>query len=135
MYDQGACPLHLLPIPDDRGRDIGMDFIGPLPLDKGHDCILSITDHLGADVCIIPTNIDINAEDLALLFFNNWYCENRLSANIVCDRDKLFVSCFWKALTKITGVKLKMSSTYHPEMDGASKRSNKTINQMLRYHV
>jgi hypothetical protein len=28
-----------------------------------------------------------------------------------------------------------MSSAYHPEMDGASERSNKTINQLLRYHV
>jgi hypothetical protein len=28
-----------------------------------------------------------------------------------------------------------MSSAYHPETDGSSKRSNKTINQMLCYHV
>jgi hypothetical protein len=28
-----------------------------------------------------------------------------------------------------------MSSAYHPETDGASERSNKTINQCLRYHV
>jgi len=28
-----------------------------------------------------------------------------------------------------------MSSSYHPETDGSSERSNKTVNQMLRYHV
>jgi Chromo (CHRromatin Organisation MOdifier) domain len=28
-----------------------------------------------------------------------------------------------------------MSSSFHPETDGASERSNKTINQLLRYHV
>jgi hypothetical protein len=28
-----------------------------------------------------------------------------------------------------------MSSAYHPETDGSSERSNKTINQLLRYHV
>jgi len=38
-------------------------------------------------------------------------------------------------LTKLTGVKLKMSSAYHPETDGASERSNKTVNQLLRFHV
>jgi hypothetical protein len=104
-----------------------MDFIGPLPLDNNFDCILSITDRLGSDVRIVPTNSNINAEDLALVFFNNWYCENGLPENIVCDRDKLFVSKFWKALTKLTGIKLKMSSAYHPETDGSSERSNKTI--------
>jgi hypothetical protein len=36
---------------------------------------------------------------------------------------------------KLTGVKMKMSTAYHPETDGSSERSNKTINQMLRYHV
>jgi hypothetical protein len=38
-------------------------------------------------------------------------------------------------LHKLTGVKLKMSSAYHLETDGASERSNKTINQSIRYHV
>jgi hypothetical protein len=128
-------PLHPLPIPDQRGDSIAMDFIGPLPLDEGFDCILSITDRLHSDVRILPTRCDITAEDLAILFFNNWYCKNGLPLNIVSDRDKLFVSKFWKAVTAITGVKLKMSSAYHPETDGVSKRSNKTINQSLRYHV
>jgi hypothetical protein len=128
-------PLHPLQVPDDRGSSIAMDFVGPLPLDKGYDCILSITDRLGSDVRIIPTNINIIAQDLAVVFFDNWYCENGLPADIVCDHDKLFVSQFWKALTMLTGMKLKMSTAYHLETDGSSERSNKTVNQMLRYHV
>jgi hypothetical protein len=36
---------------------------------------------------------------------------------------------------KLTGVKLKMSSAYHPETDGSSECSNKTVIQCLRYHV
>jgi hypothetical protein len=71
----------------------------------------------------------------ASLFFDNWYCENGLPDDNVCDRDKLFVSCFWKALTKLTGVRLKMSAMYHPETDGSSEHSNKTINQLLCYHI
>lgn len=61
--------------------------------------------------------------------------ENGLPTDIVSDRDKLFVSWFWKALTKLTGVKFKMSSAYHLEMDNSSQHSNKTINQLLHYHV
>lgn len=49
--------------------------------------------------------------------------------------DKLFISAFWTALHKLTGVKLKLSTSYHPETDGASERTNKTLVQALRYHV
>jgi len=55
--------------------------------------------------------------------------------DIISDQDKLFVSKFWKALHHLTGVKLKMSTAYHPQTDGSSERSNKTVNQCLRYHV
>jgi hypothetical protein len=112
-----------------------MDFVGPLPMDNNFDCILTIMDRLGADIRIIPTQTTITAESPTVVFFDHWYCENGLPANIVCDCDKLFVSRFWKALTKLTGVRLKMSSAYHPETNGASERSNKTVNQLLHFHV
>jgi hypothetical protein len=128
-------PLHPLPIPDGRGNSVAIDFIGPLPLDEHYNCILSMTDRLGSDIQIIPTHIDITVEDLALLFFNHWYCENGLLKDIISDRDKLFSSKFWTALHKLTGVKLKLSLSYHPKTDGSSERSNKTINQCIRYHV
>ena len=94
-----------------------------------------MTDHIGTDIRIIPTRTDLNTEGLALLFFDNWYCENGLPCDIVSNHDKLFISHFWKALTKLTGVSLKMSTAYHPETDGSSEHSNKTINQSIRYHV
>jgi len=87
-----AGPLHPLPVPELRGESIAMDFIGPLSLDNSFNCILTITDQLGADIRLIPTHINITAEDLAVIFFDNWYCENGPPSNIVCDRDKLFVS-------------------------------------------
>jgi len=112
-----------------------MDFVGPLPEDDGFNCILTITDRLGSDIRIIPTHKDISAEGLASSFFKHWYCENGLLLDIISDRDKLFVSKFWKALHRLTGMKLKMSTVYHPQTDGSSERSNKTVNQCLRYHV
>lgn len=77
----------------------------------------------------------MSADEFAVLFFNEWYCENGLPDEIVSDRDKLFISKFWKALTKITGISLKMTTSFHPEGDGISERSNKTVNQSIRYHV
>ena len=79
--------------------------------------------------------MDISAEEFALQFFTHWYCENGLPSQIVSDRDKLFVSKFWRALHLLTGVSLKMSTSFHPETDGSSERTNKTVIQALRYHV
>ena len=35
----------------------------------------------------------------------------------------------------LTGVKHKLSSSYHPQTNGASEWTNKTVNQCLRFHV
>jgi hypothetical protein len=128
-------PLHPLPVPESQGDSVAIDFIGPLPVDEGFNCIVTMTDRLGSDVRIMPTRLDISAEDFAHVFFNNWYCENGLPLEIISDRDKLFVSNFWKALTRISGIKLGMSTSFHPETDGSSERTNKTINQCICFHV
>jgi len=130
-----AGPLHPLPVPDARGDSVAIDFIGPLPEDEGYDMLVTMTDRLNSDIRLAPCRSSISAESFAHLFFDYWYCENGLPLEIVSDRDKLFISRFWKALHKLTGVKLKLSSAYHPETDGASERTNKTITQALRYYV
>ena len=130
-------PLHPLPIPNACCESISLDFIGPLPLDNDLDCILTITDCLNSDIHILPTKTTLTAEELAILFFDNWYCENSLPLDIVSEQDKLFISKFWKYLMHLTGVKHKYSS-YHPQSNGggfASKRTNKTVNQCICFHI
>ena len=128
-------PLHPLPVPDGRGDSVAIDFIGPLPEDQGCNSIVTMKDQAGSDVQVVPTWTDISAEDFAQLFFDHWFCENGLPLEFISDRDKLFVSRFWRRLTRIAGVKLGMSTAFHPETDGASERTNKTVNQCLRYHI
>jgi len=112
-----------------------MDFIGPLPEENGMDCILTMMDRLNSDIQLVPCSTKTNAEQLAVLFFDKWYCENGLPLEIISDRDKLFMSRFWKHLMILTGVKHRASSVYHPQTDGVSERSNKTVNQLIRFHV
>lgn len=109
-------PLHPLPIPEQQGDSVGIDFIGPLPKDGEFDCIVTFTDRLGSNIQIVPTSINLTAEQLADVFFDKWYCENGLLLEIISDCDKLFISQFWKALHKLMGVKMKMSTAYHPKL-------------------
>jgi hypothetical protein len=130
-----AGPLHPLPVPDGRCRSIAMDFVGPLPLDDGYDTILTITDRLGSDIQIIPCKSSLSTPELAEIFFDRWYCENGMPDGIVSDRDKLFTSAFWRSLHALTGIKLKCSTAFHPQTNGSSERTNKTVVQALRYFV
>ena len=128
-------PLHPLPVPDGHCSLVLLNFIGPLPVDEGFDCILTITGRLGSELQIIPTNTTLTAKECAVIFFNNWYCENGLPDNIISDRDKLFVSKFWAHLMILTGIKHRLSSSYHPQSNGARERTNKTVNQCVCFHV
>ena len=128
-------PLHPLPIPEQQGDSVAIDFIGPLPPDGIYDSIITFTDCLGSDLQIMPTQATLMVEQMAELFFDRWYCKNGLPLEIISDRNKLFMSNFWKALHSLTGVKLKMSTSYHPETDGSSERSNKTVIQAIHFHI
>ena len=130
-----AGPLHPLPIPDGRGESVAIDFIGPLPEDQGYKMLVTMTDCLGADIRLVTCWNTITASQLTTLFFDHWYCENGFPLEIISDRDKLFMSHFWKALHTLTGVKVKMLLAYHPQTDGASERTNKTVNQCIHFHV
>lgn len=128
-------PLHPLPVPRDKFDDIAMDFVGPLPSAGGHDYLLTITDWLTGFIELVPCSTTLNARDLALLFWNCWVSRYGLPLSITSDRDALFTSRFWTTLWDEQGVRLKMSTAFHPQTDGTSERSNKTVGQLLRSWV
>ncbi|GJS84485.1 putative reverse transcriptase domain-containing protein [Tanacetum coccineum] len=51
------------------------------------------------------------------------------------DGIELFVSQFWQSLQEAFGTQLDMSTAYHPETDGQSKRTIQTLENMLRASV
>lgn len=120
-------PLHPLPIPDRRFDSVAINFVGPLPLDDGFDAIVTMMDWLGADFQIAACKTTMTVEEFVNMFFDKWYCENGCPLEIISDRDKIFISNFWKALMRLAGIKHKLLMAYHPETDGASERTNKTL--------
>jgi hypothetical protein len=55
-----------------------------------------------------------------------------IPSSIVSDRDPRFTSSFWRQLSNLCGTELKMSTAYHPETDGQTERTNRTLEQVLR---
>jgi len=52
--------------------------------------------------------------------------------SIVSDRDPVFTGHIWRDLFKMAGVKLHMSTAFHPQTDGQSEAANKAITMYLR---
>nr|GFB99474.1 putative reverse transcriptase domain-containing protein [Tanacetum cinerariifolium] len=52
-----------------------------------------------------------------------WPARHGVPVSIILDRDGRFTSHLWQALQKALGIKLNMSTTYHPETDGQSERT------------
>jgi RNase H-like domain found in reverse transcriptase/Reverse transcriptase (RNA-dependent DNA polymerase)/Integrase zinc binding domain/Chromo (CHRromatin Organisation MOdifier) domain/Retroviral aspartyl protease/Zinc knuckle len=127
--------LHPMPIPRDRFTEMALDFVGTLAPSRGFDTILVMTDRLTDYVKFEPTHSTATAADIADLVYRSWYRQFGLPKAMTSDRDKLFTSHFWKELHKRIRVDLRMSTSFHPETDGSSEKSNKTMIEALRHYV
>jgi transposase InsO family protein len=123
-----------LPIPERSWECISMDFVVQLPLTKdGFDAIFVVVDRMSKMIHPILTRTNITAEEAASQFFREIFRIHGLPKSIVSDRDAKFTSTFWRALFKLTGTALDMSTAYHPQTDGQTERANRTVEEMLRH--
>ena len=128
--------LQPLEVPTVRFEEISMDFIMSLPrTHAGNDAIFVIVDRLTKLVSFIPTTSDVDAVGAAKLFFNHWYRWFGLPRKIVSDRDGRFVSRFWRELFRLVQTRLAMSTSHHPQTDGQTEKTNRTLEEMARHYV
>lgn len=123
--------LKPLPLPSFPWESVAIDFVGGFPKEgpKGHelDQVMTVTDRLSKRVRLIPIAKAASAEDVAALFFREVVVLFGVPSSIVCDRDTRFTSAFWKELMRHLGTNLLMSTSYHPQTDGQSERTNRTL--------
>ena len=124
--------LHSLPIPEAPWQSIAMDFVGPFPECMGYDYLLVVICRLTSLVHLIPTTTGAKATEIAWLFLKDIVRLHGLPETIVSDRDPKFVSKFWRELHRLMGVKLLMSSAYHPQTDAMGERAIRGVTQVLR---
>jgi len=94
-----------------------------------------VVDRLTKIVHFIPTTEKISAEGLARLFRDNIWKLHRLPESIILDRGPQFVAELIRELNRISGIKSKMSTVFHSQTDGQTKRVNQELEQYLRMFI
>jgi hypothetical protein len=109
-----------------------MDFIVGLPRTQaGYDSIWVIVDRLTKVAHFIPVKTIYSGAKLAELYMSRIMCLHGVPKKIASDRGSQFTSKFWEKLHVSMDTKLNFSSTYHPQMDGQTERTNKILEDML----
>jgi hypothetical protein len=109
------------------------DFITDLPESKGFDSIMVMVDQNATKgVIFILTNKTVSMAKAACLYYEKVYTRFGLPDKIISDRDPHFASNLFQELGKLLGVKLAMSTTYHPQTDGKTEQVNQELEIYLQ---
>ncbi|GJZ29799.1 putative reverse transcriptase domain-containing protein, partial [Tanacetum coccineum] len=120
-------------IPEWKWDNITMDFVTKLPKSsQGYDTIWVIVDRLTKSAIFTPMRETDPLDKLARMYLKEVVTRHGIPVSIICDRDPRFASNFWRSLQNALGTNLDMSTAYHPQTDGQSERTIKTLEDMLR---
>jgi hypothetical protein len=102
--------LHPSETPEAPWDTISVDFIVELPQSHGYDAIMCVINSLTKCAHFIPTHTTLNAEGTG----------------------PQFIAAFIRELYKLLGIKLAMSTAYHPQTDGQTECANQVLEGYLR---
>jgi len=133
--EEPAGKLKLSEVPQKTWSHLTVDFITKLPVVAGKDAILVVCDKLSKMTHFVATTEETSAEGLARLFRDNVWKLHRLPESVVSDRGPQFAAELTKELNRMLGIKTKLSTAFHPQMDGQMERMNQELEQYLRFFI
>lgn len=109
-----------------------MDFVPGLPIVKGQLVIIVVVDRLTKYCHLGSLSAGYSATLVTDYFIKQIVHLHDIPKSIVSDRDKVFVSKFWREIFAKSGTTLKMSTAYHPKTNGQTEIANKMLEQYMR---
>ena len=131
--------LQPLLVPEQRWKDIAIDFVTGLPLTKRmKNATLTVTCRLSKErhyISCLAKDKGTSAPETAWMLINHVWKHHGLPDTIVSDRGPQFTADAWKELCETLGIRCALSTAWHPETDGQSENTNQGMEQYLRAFV
>ena len=125
-----------MPLPSKPFESMSLDLIVGLPVSKaGNSAMVVFVDRFSKVAIVEPCTPQITAQELAVLYLQRVYSLFGLPKTLISDRDRKFIANFWEAVFSMLDVTLKRSTPYHPQLDGQTEITNKTLLSVLRKHA
>ncbi len=83
----------------------------------------------------VSVKVTIDAPSLAKVIIDVIVHHHRVPESIVTDRGSLFTSKFWSSLYYFLEIKKKLSTAFHPQIDGQIERQNNMMEAYLKAFV
>src|SRR5688572_14017728 len=100
-----------------------MDFVTGLPKVRGgYDSTWVIVDRLTKSAHFIPVKTTYQDEELAKIYLKEIMKLHGAPRSIISNRGTQFTSHYWKSFERALGTKVKLSTDFHPRMDGLAER-------------
>ena len=110
-----------------------MDFVTHLPrTPRRHDAVWVIMDRLTKSTHFLVVQMTFTLEEFCWLYIREIVRLHGVPISIVLDRNPRFTTHFWKSFQKAIGTQLIMSTAFHSQTDGQSKRTIQVLEDMRR---
>ena len=132
-HQKPAGLLKSLEVAEWKWEHVTMDFVTHFPrTQQKHDAVWVIVDRLTKSAHFLVVRRTFALEIFCRLYIREIVRQHGVPISIVSDRDPRFTAHFWKSFQKALGTRLTMSTAFHPQTDGQSKRTIQVLEDMLR---
>ena len=131
VYRHIAAPLQEFQTPDERFSHIHVDVVGPLPVSRGCTYLFTVIDRFTCWPEAIPV-AETSTVSLARVLISAWISRFGVPVRITSDRGAQFTSQLWADMSEILGIRLSMTTAYHPQANGLVERLHRRLKDALK---
>ena len=109
---------------------IHMDFVGPLPVNKGKRFLVTIFDRATRWFAAYP--VQDATTDSAVKGLLSWVSDHGIPDILVTDRGSHFESQLFRETTTQLGIEKRRTKAYHPASNGAVERQHRRLKEAIK---
>lgn len=122
-------------VPEGPWQVVGVDLVTGLPNCEGKDAVIVYSDLYSKQLHVLPTTTGVDAEGVADIHYREVFRLHGLPRKFVSNRGPQFAARIMLELYRKLGIESGLTTAYHPQSNGQTKRANQEVEKYLRLFV